>query len=142
MFFLILVIFVLIGGLVLLVAVLNVTQSVQLDLFLWQTPNLPIGLWLMVAFLLGAIALYLVSVFSAVRDRREIKALQQKVLTLEEKIVTMSQTSSSSATPKQEDSLSSANTGPMVAMPDVVNTPQPEGRLPSSPLPPLQHFHQ
>ena len=142
MFFPILVVFLLLGGLVTLIAVQNLTQSVQLDLFFWSTPALPVGVWLIAAFLLGAVALYLVSVLSAVGDRREIKALRQQALALEGQMKTISQTSSPSARQTPEDGLSSANTGPMIAMPGVMNTPQPDGRIPSSPLPPLQHFRQ
>lgn len=142
MFVPILVVFLLLGGLVTLIAVLNLTQSVQLDLFFWSISALPVGVWLIAAFLFGAIALYLVSVLSAVGDRRQIKALRQQVLSLEGQMKAMSQTSLPSARQTSKDGLSSANTGPMITMPGVMNTPHPDGRIPSSPLPPLQHFRQ
>lgn len=142
MFFLILVVFLLIGGLVVLIAVLNLTP-VQLGLFsLWHSPPLPLGVCLAAAFLFGAILLYLVSVLSAMGDRREIKTLREKVLSLQEQIAGMSATNSSSAQQTVDDGLSSADTGPMLPVPGVVNTPQPEGRLSTSPLSPLQNFRQ
>ena len=138
MILLILVVFLLIGGLVTFVAALNLTQSVHLNLFLWQTPDWPFGLCLLASFLCGAIVLYLVSALSALRDRRSIKALQKRVHALEAQVTAMSQTSASSTGQTVGEGLSSAGNGPMVPMPGVVNTPQPEGRMPSSPL---QQFH-
>ena len=132
MFFLIIVVFLLLGGVLALIAAQNISLSVHLNLFSLQTPNLPIGVWLIATFLLGAIALYLVSVFSGMSDRRTIKVLRQQVLALEEQITT---------TQIVGDRLSTASTGPLVPMPGV-NTPQPGGRVPTSPLPPMQQFRQ
>ncbi len=138
MVLLILVVFLLIGGLMTFIAALNLTQSVHLNLFLWQTPDLPFGLCLMASFLCGAIVLYLVSVLSALGDRRSIKALQKRVHALEAQVTAMSQTSSPSTGQMAGEGLSSAGNRPMMPMPGVMNTPQPEGRMPSSPL---QQFH-
>ena len=134
MVLLILIVFLLIGGLVTFIAVLNITSPVHLNLFLWQTPDLPFGAWLIASFLCGAIVLYLVSVLSALGDRRNIKVLQKQVLALQAQITAMSQASSSSAVQTAGEGLSSAGGAPMMPMPDVMNTPPPEGRIPSSPL--------
>ncbi len=142
MFWLIFVVFLLIGGLVTFVAVQNLAPVVHLSVFLWHTPDLPVGAWLIAAFLFGAVLLYLVSVFSALGDRRRMKAVHKQVRALEERIMAMSQTSSSSSELSPDDELSSADTGPMMAMPDVVNTPQPDGGVRPLPLSPLQNFRQ
>jgi uncharacterized integral membrane protein len=136
--FLILVVFLLIGGLMAIIAVLNITQPIPLDLFFWKIPDLPFGLYLGASFLCGAIVLYLVSVFSALRDRRNIKALQKQVHALEAQITSMSQASSPSADQVAGEGLSSADKKAMMPMPGVMSTPPPEGRMPSSPL---QQFH-
>lgn len=142
MFFLIFVVFLLIGGLVTLIGVLNFTQPVPLWPFsLWHIP-LSLGACLVAAFLFGAILFYVVSVLSAMGDRREIKTLRQKVLSLQEQIAAISTTSPPSASKKVEDSLSSAETGPMIPVSGTVNAPQPEGRISTSPLSPLQNFRQ
>ena len=141
MFFLIIVVFLLLGGVLALIATQNISLSVHLSLFSLQTPDLPIGVWLIAAFLLGAIALYLVSVFSAMSDRHTLKVLRQQVLTLEEQITTMQSTNPLSAGQMASDRLSTASTGPLVPMPGA-NTLQPGGRVPTSPLPPMQQFRQ
>jgi uncharacterized integral membrane protein len=140
-FFLIIVVFLLIAGGLTLIAAQNLSLSVHLTLFSWQTPDLPIGVWLIAAFLLGAIVLYLVSVSSAMHDRRALKTLRQQVLTLEGQISSISAINPSSAGQMVDDRVSTANTGPMAPVPGV-NTLQAGGRVPTSPLPPMQQFRQ
>lgn len=139
MVFLILVVILLGGGLVAYIAVQNLTSSVPLDLFIWHTGNYPLGVWLVAAFLCGAIVLYLVSMLSALKDRHVMKVLRKRVLALEEQIAAMNQTSASSAGQTPEGGLSSVNTPAMMSMPSVMNTPSPDGRIPSAPL---QNFRQ
>lgn len=57
----------------------NLSNTVHLTMLSWQTPDLPVGLWLIAAFLLGALLLYLVAVSSATGDRRELKQLHARV---------------------------------------------------------------
>jgi uncharacterized integral membrane protein len=141
MFLLIFVVFLLIGGLVTFVAVQNLTPVVHLSVLLWHPPDVSVGVWLIVAFLCGAVVLYLVSLLSALGDRWRMKALRKQVLALEERIAAMSQMSSSSSEQTAEDRLSSADTGPMIATPGVMNTPPPDSHI-QSPLSPLQNFRQ
>jgi uncharacterized integral membrane protein len=139
--FLILAVCLLFGGLVTLVAALNLAQPIHLDLFSWHTPDLPIGVWLVAAFLFGAVALYLVSVLSALGDRRKMKALRQQVIALQEKVTTMSQPTSVPTEPKAGDSLSAAMTGPLMPMPGV-KSPQTTRRIQLSPLSSMQDSRQ
>jgi uncharacterized integral membrane protein len=144
MSWLIFIVFLLIGGLVSLIAVQNLTP-VQLDVFSWHVASLPFGAWLIAAFLCGAIALYLISVLSALGDWRKMGALKKQVYALEEQIKAMTHASPSAAAQTQEDELSSADTGPMVSVSSGVvggtmTTSQSEDRSPSSPLSPLQNL--
>jgi uncharacterized integral membrane protein len=142
--FLILGVFLLLGGLIALIVAQNLTLSVHLSLLFWHTPDLPIGVWLAGAFLVGAIALYIVSFVFAVSDRREIKALRQQVLALQEKTATASSASASPAKQTTVGQLSSADTGPLFPVSGGMKTPlpMPGSRIPTSPLPPQQDFPQ
>ena len=140
--FLVLVVCLLIGGLIAFIAVQNPTPLVHLNLFAWRTPDLQLGVWLVLAFLCGAIILYLVTVPCALSDRHKIKTLRKRVLALEEQMTASGQKDSPSTEQTPENSLSSVDTAPMMPMPGVINTPQPDGRIPSAPLSPLQNFHQ
>lgn len=84
MFYLLLLIFLLMGGILAWITWQNLSSSVQLVFFNWHTPHLPIGLWLIGSFLLGALLLYLTSVLSARRERRELKELRTRVAELEQ----------------------------------------------------------
>src|SRR5690348_17208274 len=83
-FYLLLLIFLLIGGGLALITWQNLSGSVQLVFFNWHTPHLPAGLWLIGCFLLGALLLYLISTLSALRERRELKELRKRVAELEQ----------------------------------------------------------
>ncbi|GCE27764.1 hypothetical protein KDA_32480 [Dictyobacter alpinus] len=87
MFYLILLLFLLVCGGLAVLTVLNFSTQVHVDLFFWQSPDLPIGMWILIAFFLGALMLYLVSVVSAWSDKRLIKKLQQRIATLEQQSV-------------------------------------------------------
>ncbi len=81
--YVILLIFVLVGGSLTLLMLQNSTP-VQFSLFAWQSPEMPLGVLLLAAFLLGALLLYGVAIVSAWQDRREVKQLRLKVAELEQ----------------------------------------------------------
>src|SRR5437899_106252 len=60
------------------------STPVQFSLFAWQSPEMPLGVLLLAAFLLGALLLYGVAIVSAWQDRREVKQLRLKVAELEQ----------------------------------------------------------
>ena len=84
MLFFILLLFILAGGIFAVITVENLMTSVHLTLFGWQTPELPVGLLVLSAFLLGALLLYIVSFLSAWRDKRELKDLHKRISELEQ----------------------------------------------------------
>ena len=83
MIYLILMICLLVGSALTIVALQNLSTEVQFMLFTWSTPRIPLGILVLVAFLLGALVLYIVSLLSAVQDRREVRRLQRRVTELE-----------------------------------------------------------
>lgn len=88
MIFPILVLFVLVGGAVILITVQNFTaQYAHLALFAWQTPELPVGLLVLIAFLVGALFIYLISALTALRDASEMRRLRRRVAELEQQVV-------------------------------------------------------
>ncbi len=86
MFYLVLLVFVLVGGILTVITIGNLLTPVHLMLFTWQAPALPLGLLLLIFFLLGALLLYLVSFLSALRDKREMSALRRRVAQLEQQV--------------------------------------------------------
>ena len=91
MFVLILLLFILVGGICAVITVENLTTPVHLTLFGWQTPDIPVGLFILSAFLLGALLLYLVSFLSAWNDKRELKNLHKRISELEQQQQTAQQ---------------------------------------------------
>lgn len=90
MLYIIVVLLLLGGGALTIVAIQNFTaQQAHVALLIWQTPELPIGLIVVLAFLLGALLLYIVSALAAWRDKREIRHLQKRVAELEQASVPM-----------------------------------------------------
>ena len=83
MVYIILLIFVLVGGSLTLLMLQNSTE-VHFSLFGWQIPDLPLGVLLLAAFLLGAFLLYVVAVASAWQDRRVLKQLRTRIAELEQ----------------------------------------------------------
>jgi uncharacterized integral membrane protein len=81
--YLVLFICLLVGCGLAIVTLQNLSMDVQYTLFVWQTPHLPLGLLVVVAFLFGAFVLYIISVLSAIQDRREVRRLQRRVTELE-----------------------------------------------------------
>ncbi len=86
-FVVILIIFVLAGGALAVLAYENfatLTIEVHLRVFGWHAPALPLGVVVLLACLLGALLLYIVTVLSAWRDRRQLARLRRRVAELEQ----------------------------------------------------------
>ncbi len=86
MFYLIIFVFVLVAGILTAITIGNLFTMVHLVLFTWQAPALPLGLLLLLFFLLGALLLYLVAFLSARRDKREIGSLRRRIAQLEQQV--------------------------------------------------------
>ena len=84
MIYLVLIVFILVGSTVAVLTLENIPTEVQLSLFIWHIPHLPLGVLLVVAFLLGALLLYVVSTLSALQERREVRKLRARVAELEQ----------------------------------------------------------
>ena len=112
MFYIILFIFALAGSALVVLTIENLTTQVQIALFTWQSPNLPLGLVVLIAFILGALLLYIVSALSALRDRSEKRRLHKRVNELEQQLA--------AATPSQPPAQTQV---PVVPMPGL-GTPQ------------------
>ena len=144
MLFLIFLLFFLICGGLAVLTVLNFTTQVHLNVLSWQSPDLPIGFWMILAFVLGAILFYLFSIASARSDRREIKQLQKRVSTLEREKSAASAAQVPVSTPASPVSvpvnMTSPNrpTGPLMPMP---GTPPTSPQQQRGDLPP-QNFRQ
>lgn len=83
----VLVVFVLVGGALAVLAFENfatLTIEVHVKVFGWHAPALPLGVLLLLAFLLGALLLYIVTVVSAWKDRRQLAKLRRRVAELEQ----------------------------------------------------------
>jgi uncharacterized integral membrane protein len=83
----VLIIFVLAGGLLAVLAYENFATlaiEVHLRVFGWHAPALPLGVVVLFAYLLGAVLLYIVTVLSAWRDRRQLAKLRRRVAELEQ----------------------------------------------------------
>ncbi len=86
MFYLLLIIFMLMGGVLTVITIENLMTPVHLMLFTWQTPAFPLGLVILIFFVLGALLLYLVSVSSARSDKRELQVLRKRINQLEQQV--------------------------------------------------------
>ncbi len=113
MFYLVLLIFALAGSALVVLTIENITTQVQFAVFAWQSPNLPLGLVVLIAFILGALLLYIVSALSALRDRGEKRRLRKRVSELEQQLAAI--------TPPQPVVQTQV---PVVPMPGVVVPPQ------------------
>jgi uncharacterized integral membrane protein len=116
--YIILLIFVLVGGSLTLLMLQNLAPA-HFSLFGWQLPGMPLGVLLLAAFLLGALLLYAVAVASAWQDRRELKKLRTKIAELEQ--AQMRRPS-----------------GPMQAVPPGASVPMPGMSGPLQSVPPQQ----
>lgn len=88
---------------------LNTGSSVSLVVFGWHAPSFPVGLLILLAFFLGALLLYLISVTSAWHDVRELKNLRQRIADLEQAAAAASVASAMNAAPNPN--------APMIPMP-------------------------
>ncbi len=87
MFYFVLLVIVLVGGTLAVLLIENIAAfatTVQLSFFTWHTPSLPIGLCLLISCLSGALIVYLFSIPTALRERRELSMLRQRVAELEQ----------------------------------------------------------
>ena len=89
MFYVVLFLFALAGSALVVLTIENLTTQVQFAVFAWQSPNLPLGLVVLVAFILGALLLYVVAALSAFRDGSEKKRLRKRVSELEQQLATV-----------------------------------------------------
>ena len=83
----VLIFFVLAGGMLAVLVYENVATlavEVHLRVFGWHAPALPLGVIMLLACLLGAALLYIVTVVSALRDRRQLAKLRRRVAELEQ----------------------------------------------------------
>ncbi|GHO83055.1 LapA family protein [Dictyobacter formicarum] len=128
MFYLILLLFLLVCGGLAVLTILNFTTQVHIVLFSWQSPDLPIGMWILLAFFLGALLLYFVSLVSAWSDRRKIKKLQQNVAELQEQLLATKQPVSMPGL-SSSPNVSGVVPGQSMPMPTMGGTPS--GRLSS-----------
>ncbi|WP_084658033.1 lipopolysaccharide assembly protein LapA domain-containing protein [Thermogemmatispora onikobensis] len=59
-------------------------SDVELSLFSWHLHiPLPLGVLLLLSFLLGALVFYVIAVLASLRDRRELEQLRKRVAELE-----------------------------------------------------------
>ena len=86
MLYLILVLLLLVGGALTWITIHNLSSQQAFDVFIWQIPALPVGLLVLLAFLLGALLLYIVSILSALDDYYEMRQLRKRVAALEQQI--------------------------------------------------------
>ena len=86
MLYLLLIIFALAGGALAVMTFENfsaLSLEVHLAFFGWHAPALPLGVFLLLAFVLGALVLYVVTLLSAMRERRELRRLRSRLAELE-----------------------------------------------------------
>lgn len=118
MFFLIFLLLILVGGGLAVIVMQNLAVTLHITLFSWQSPDLPVGLWIVGAFFLGALLLYLVSLVSAWHDLKLVKKLKKRVAELEQQA--QQSTPPMPAAPPINGPTSSQPTGPMMQMPGVM----------------------
>jgi uncharacterized integral membrane protein len=85
--YVVLLVIVLVGGTLAVLVVENFSafaSATQLSFFIWQTPPLPIGLWLLISCLFGAVVLYVISVTTALQERSELHMLRKRLAELEQ----------------------------------------------------------
>ncbi len=83
MLYIVIILFLICSGVLTVVAFENFTTQVQISFFAWQSPDLPLGLLLLLVYVLGAVLLYLVSAATALHDWGELRRLRVRVQELE-----------------------------------------------------------
>jgi uncharacterized integral membrane protein len=128
-FFLILLLFLLIGGVLTLITLQNLNTLIHLNLYFWKTPQFPVGFLLIGGVLLGAVLLYLVAMVSAMRERRELKRLHLRVEELEQKVQLQAEAEAKDPIAY----LSQQPTAPVLPIAPQLKLPGKTGPLPGSP---------
>ena len=123
MLYIVIILFLLFSGVLAVVAFENFTTQVQISLFAWQSPDLPLGLLLLLVFVLGAVLLYLVSAASAWQDWRELRRLRSRIDELETVI--------------QQHTIVPAPQG-MQGVQEEQGNPEVQGTQPIQPMQPMQ----
>ncbi len=121
MVYLVLFLCLLVGSVLAIVTLQNLTTEVQFMLFIWPTPRVPPGLLVVVAFLLGALFLYIISLLSAVQDRREVRRLRRRIMELEQ---AAARTSSGPLPKAPSGPLRGTRSSSNVPLPEVSSPPQ------------------
>ncbi len=122
MLYIVIILFLLFSGVLAVVAFENFTTQVQISLFAWQSPDLPLGLLLLLVFVLGAVLLYLVSAASAWQDWHELRRLRHRIEELESVI-------------NQQTIVPTPQGVPEI---QVQGTPEAQGTQPVQPMQPVQ----
>ncbi len=78
------ILFLLVTAGVTLLAFVNFLNEVTFSLIIWQTPHVSVGVLCLLAFLLGALMLYIISVAASQQETQELKKLRDRVAELEE----------------------------------------------------------
>ena len=84
MLFIAIIVFILVTAGVVVLAFENMSIGVTFTVFTGLTLHLSVGLLLLLAFILGALVFYLITVTAAVQDRQELKQLRMRVADLEQ----------------------------------------------------------
>lgn len=122
LFYIILLLFILVGGALAGLSLFN-TSEVSFSLFGLFTFTPPLGLLLLCAFFLGVVVLYIISIASAWQDRREVKQLKKQVQELQ-----------SATTASRAPSGPLPGVAPFLPMPGMSSTaPLPSVQPPSQP---------
>ncbi|HAE84440.1 MAG TPA: hypothetical protein DDW33_01755 [Ktedonobacter sp.] len=83
MLYIAIVLFVLVTTGLAVLAFENILNDVSLSLVVWHSTPLPVGWLLLLAYLLGAVMLFLIAAASAAQDARELRSLRERVKVLE-----------------------------------------------------------
>lgn len=83
MLYIAIVLFVLVTTGLAVLAFENFPNDVSLSLVVWHSTPLPVGWLLLLAYLLGAVMLFLIAAAAAAQDARELRSLRERVRVLE-----------------------------------------------------------
>jgi uncharacterized integral membrane protein len=118
--YLVLIIFALAGGAIVVLVFENfstLSMDIHFALFGRHAPALPLGVLLLLSFVLGALLLYVVTFLSAVRERRELRRLRKRVAELEAAQPGQLAASSQPATPAINRGATQQPSAPQVFVP-------------------------
>lgn len=124
MLYIVIILFLIFSGVLAVAAFENITTQVQIAIFGWQSPDLPLGLLLLIVFVLGAVLLYLVSAAAAWQDWREMGRLRRRIEELEAVINQHSVVQMPQATPEvQAQEMPEVQNAPPMQPPPIVPMP-------------------